>query len=91
MPEILTPSVNNVTEAPSPWLTANQAAKRAKVGPACIYAAVRSGDLRAARIGGRRSLRFLAAWVDDWLERTATPIEISRAMPLRVAKASSRA
>jgi len=28
---------------------------------------VRSGQLRAARIGGRRELRFLESWIDDWL------------------------
>jgi excisionase family DNA binding protein len=60
----------------SPWLTAEQAAQRAQVGVKTVYRAVRDGHLRAARIGGRRELRFLAAWVDEWLESQATPIEV---------------
>lgn len=79
-------SVANVTEAPSPWLTADQAAKRARVGSKTVYAAVRAGQLRAARIGGRRSLRFLAGWVDAWLEATAMPIETARGTSFRVAR-----
>jgi excisionase family DNA binding protein len=80
------PSVRYQTEeATSPWLTTAEAAKRGKVGSKSIYAAVRAKRLRAARIGGRRELRFLAAWVDQWLEATAEPIEITRG-PLRVAR-----
>ena len=60
----------------TPWRTADQAAGRAQVGVKCIYAEVKAGRLRAARIGGRRELRFLDAWVDEWLERTAEPIEV---------------
>ena len=44
-----------------------EAAERARCGPKTIYRAVRSGDLRAARVGGRRELRFLASWIDCWL------------------------
>jgi len=49
------------------WLKVGEAADRARCGPKTIYRAVRSGRLRAARIGGRRELRFLAAWIDLWL------------------------
>ena len=49
------------------WLKIQEAADRARCGPKTIYRAVRSGQLRAARIGGRRELRFLESWVDDWL------------------------
>ena len=62
----------------SPWLTAAEAANHARVGIKTIYGAVRSGRLRAARIGGRRELRFLSLWVDAWLEASAEPIEIKR-------------
>ncbi len=65
MPAIL-PSATAAAEspgAPSHWLTARQAAKRANTGLRVIYDAVRAGDLRAARVGGRREFRFLAAWV----------------------------
>jgi excisionase family DNA binding protein len=49
------------------WLKVREAADRARCGPKTIYRAVRSGQLRAARIGGRRELRFLDSWVDAWL------------------------
>ena len=49
------------------WLTVREAADRARCGPKTIYRAVRAGQLRAARIGGRRELRFLASWIDGWL------------------------
>ncbi len=55
----------------SPWLTVDQAAARAQLGTKAIYRAVRSGRLRAARVGGRRQLRFRSEWIDAWLEATA--------------------
>jgi excisionase family DNA binding protein len=51
----------------SPWLTVHEAADRAKCGIKTIYREVKSGRLRAAKVGGRRELRLLAAWVDEWL------------------------
>lgn len=85
MPESVA-SQSAAAEPSSPWLTADQAAQRAQVGPKTIYAAVHDGELRAARIGGRRSLRFLAEWVDAWLEASAKPIDVGRAATLRVAR-----
>ena len=58
------------------WLTVQQAAVRAQVGPKTIYREVRAGRLRAARVGGRRELRFLAEWVDVWLLAGSTPVEV---------------
>lgn len=52
--------------AASPWLTVKQAATRAQVGPAAVYAAIKTGRLRALRVG--TSLRVHVAWVDAWLE-----------------------
>lgn len=49
------------------WLKVREAADRARCGSKTIYRAVRSGQLRAARIGGRRELRFLESWIDHWL------------------------
>jgi predicted DNA-binding transcriptional regulator AlpA len=63
----------------SPWLTAEQAAARAQVGVKLIYREAQPGGrLRAARIGGRRELRFLASWIDQWLEASSTPVEVRR-------------
>src|SRR5207249_595362 len=49
------------------WLKVDEAADRARCGPKTIYRAVQSGQLRAARIGSRRELKFLASWIDCWL------------------------
>ena len=56
----------------SPWLTAAEAAERAQCGVKTIYREVQQKRLRAARIGGRRELRFLGEWVDAWLLATTT-------------------
>jgi excisionase family DNA binding protein len=58
----------------SPWLTVQMAADRAHVGPKTIYKEVAAKRLKAAKVGGRRELRFLAEWVDQWL-LTLTTIE----------------
>jgi excisionase family DNA binding protein len=62
--------------AATPWLVVREAADRAKVSVKCVYRAVEAQQLRAARVGGRRSLRFRPEWVDSWLEGTTKPIEI---------------
>jgi hypothetical protein len=63
-----TPSASSSSAAAvSPWLDVEDAALRARVGPKLIYAEVKAGRLKAAKIGGRRELRFLADWVDAWL------------------------
>lgn len=60
------------TAAVSPWMTAEEAAQRGRCGVKTIYREVRAGRLRAARVGGRRELRFLAEWIDAWLLAHAT-------------------
>ncbi len=65
--------VSNSDPTVTPWLTVDEAAGRAKCGERSIYNAVRAGQLRAARLGGRRELRFLPEWVDAWLLATSTP------------------
>lgn len=57
------------------WLDATSAAARAQVGRRIIYAEVTAGRLKAARVGGRRELRFRIEWVDTWLEAAAQPID----------------
>ena len=61
---------------PTEWLTVDDATRHAKCGKRSIYSAVRHGKLRAARLGGRRELRFLAEWIDAWLLASSTPIEV---------------
>jgi excisionase family DNA binding protein len=58
----------------SPWLTVEEAADRARCGVKTIYREVRAGRLKAARVGGRRELRLLSGWVDEWLLQSAPPI-----------------
>jgi excisionase family DNA binding protein len=59
------------------WLVTSEAAARARVGPKTIFREVRAGRLKAARVGGRRELRFRASWVDAWLEARSTPVVIN--------------
>ena len=56
----------------SPWLTVKEAADRARCGPKLIYREVKARRLKAARLGGRRELRFLAEWIDEWLTTSCT-------------------
>ena len=52
------------------WLNVEGAAlHRAAVSRDTIYTACERGELRHARVGGRRSIRLKPGWVDDWLER----------------------
>ena len=53
------------------WLTVREAAARARCGIKTLYREVAAGRLRAARVGGRRALRFRAAWIDTWIEAAA--------------------
>lgn len=62
----------------TPWLTAPEAAARLRCSVKSIYRAVDRGQLRAARIGGRRALRFLPEWVDAYAVASSTPVESER-------------
>ena len=63
------------------WLTVVDAAQHARCGKRSIYVAVEQGKLRAARLGGRRELRFLEEWIDAWLLASSTPEIINPAAP----------
>lgn len=67
-------SIEDHPSSPAPWLTVREAAARARVGSKLVYREVRAGRLKAARVGGRRELRLLAEWVDDWLHASALPV-----------------
>lgn len=60
----------------TPWKTVKQQADRVQTGTKLLYREVKAGRLRAARVGGRRELRIRDEWIDEWLERTATPVEV---------------
>jgi len=60
------------------WLTVEEAAKRARVSKRTIYNEVKHARLRAARIGGRRELRFRPDYIDSWLEQSVQPVEVRR-------------
>lgn len=50
------------------WFTVGDAARHAAVGRQTIYDACLTGDLKHARIGGRRAIRLRPEWVDAWIE-----------------------
>ena len=62
--------------AESLWLTVEQAAEHARCGVKLIYREVKAGRLQAARVGGRRELRLLPEWVDQWLLASAKPVKV---------------
>lgn len=63
------------------WLDVTEAAAHAKCGKRSIYSAVSRRRLRAARLGGRRELRFLPRWIDEWLLATCTPVDVCSLPP----------
>jgi excisionase family DNA binding protein len=65
----------------SEWLTVGEAAQHARCGKSLIYGEVQRGRLRAARLGGRRELRFLATWIDAWLLASSTPAIVNPRTP----------
>lgn len=61
-----------------PWLTLEQASKLVQAHQATLRREIRRARLRAARIGGRRSIRLRRSWLETWLEATTTPMEVVR-------------
>jgi excisionase family DNA binding protein len=55
------------------WLKADEAAREwaGGVSAKTLYAAIRRGNLKAARIGAGRNLLFCEQWVDEWLTASA--------------------
>jgi excisionase family DNA binding protein len=60
------------------WLTVAESAEYAGVSRDTIYTACERRELHHARIGGRRSIRVKAQWIDAWLERHARGAEDAR-------------
>jgi excisionase family DNA binding protein len=61
--------IDTPTPTPTPWLTPREAADRAKVGLKQVYYAIKTGKLKAARVGATR--RIHEAWLDAWLAAAA--------------------
>jgi excisionase family DNA binding protein len=61
------------------WLKVPEAAGYAGVSRDTIYTACERGELRHARVGGRRAIRLRADWIDAWLERHARDVLTLRA------------
>ena len=66
----------NEVAVPDPWLRLSECAERVQAHPATLRREIASGRLRCARIGGRKSIRIRASWLDSWLEASSTPIEV---------------
>ena len=61
-----------------PWLTVGEGAEYANVSRDTIYTACECGELRSARVSGRRAIRLRPAWIDAWLERHAPDVRDNR-------------
>lgn len=61
------------------WFTVSEGAEYAGVIRDTIYTACERGELRHARIGGRRSIRLKPVWIDAWLEQHARGAQAVRA------------
>lgn len=51
------------------WMRVSEAANYAGLSSDTIYTACERGELRHVRVGGRRTIRLRAQWIDAWLER----------------------
>lgn len=60
-----------------PWLRLSQCADRGQVHEATLRREIRRGRLRHARVGGRKSIRIRASWLDAWLEASSMPVEVA--------------
>ena len=60
------------------WFNVSEAAEYAGVSRDTIYTACEQGELRSARVSGRRAIRIRPAWIDAWLERHAPDVQDRR-------------
>ncbi len=61
----------------SALLTVDEAAGRAQVHPETVKRAIRSGRLRASRLGERGAYRIRQEWFDDWIDTQAVTVDAS--------------
>jgi len=62
----------------SPWMNAADAAKYLKRGRQFVLREIRTGRLRAARVGGRGEILTRREWCDQWVTDQAAPIVMPR-------------
>jgi excisionase family DNA binding protein len=60
------------------WLNVSEGAEYAGLSRDTIYTACERRELRHARVGGRRTIRLKAEWIDAWLERHAPGVQHGR-------------
>lgn len=53
------------------WLSVAEAAAWMKTGPRTIFAAIRAGHLKAARVNNRGDFRILRGWLVEWASALA--------------------
>lgn len=82
-PETITPEAASGDN--SPWLTAREAGKRARCSHKLIYAAVRAGKLKAARLTARREVRIHTEWLDAWITAAAEIVNPAAPGPVQPA------
>ena len=59
------------------WLRVPEAADYAGVSRDTIYTDCERGELKHARVGGRRAIRLRADWIDAWLQQHARGPEMA--------------
>jgi len=57
------------------WARLSDEAQRVQLHIQTLRRACRTGKLRHARVGGRRSIRLKPEWTDAWLLEESTPVE----------------
>ena len=58
----------------TPWRTVKEASARMRLSEKTVYKLAASGQLKASRATGRKALRFLDEWCDEYLMRMAEPV-----------------